>query len=81
MQKIAFFVDGGYFVRRIKYYHRKFFQAHALEPQNIVPIIYNLVRKHQENLGRGELYRIYYYDSFPRSAWECIHPIKPDTVT
>ncbi|MGI9275873.1 MAG: NYN domain-containing protein [Endozoicomonas sp.] len=65
MQKIAFFVDGGYFVRRIKYYHRKFFQGHALEPQNIVSIIYNLVRKHQENLARDELYRIYYYDAPP----------------
>ncbi len=66
-KKIAFFVDGGYFVKRVRYFLRKYFNAASLEPQHVIEILYWLVSKHQseERLNREELYRIFYYDSPP----------------
>lgn len=63
--KIAFFIDGGYFIRRVRFFHRKYFPHLELKPEHVVTIIYHLVKKHKEALKRDELYRIYYYDAPP----------------
>ena len=65
MQKIAFFIDGGYLIRRIQFYKRKFFPDAVLKPEHVVDLIYQIVGLHKEKLGRDELYRIYYYDAPP----------------
>ena len=65
MQKIAFFVDGGYFIHRVRFFHRKYFPHLELRPEHVVTIIYHLVKKHKEALKRDELYRIFYYDAPP----------------
>jgi uncharacterized LabA/DUF88 family protein len=68
-KKVAFFVDGGYFMSRIKFYYRKFYSTSGvvLTPQHVVELLYFLIRSHQTNLHRDELYRIYYYDAPPYS--------------
>ena len=66
-RKVAFFVDGGYFVSRIRYYHRKFFPSQSLEAAHIIEILYRIVNAHKckDHLDREELYRIFYYDAPP----------------
>lgn len=64
-RKIAFFVDGGFFVQRIKYYHRKYFDSVQLEPKHIVYVLQRFVRLHKDNLNRDDIYRVYYYDAPP----------------
>ncbi|MFC3679341.1 NYN domain-containing protein [Bacterioplanoides pacificum] len=65
MKKIAFLVDGGYFIRRVKYFHRTYFNSHQLTVRNCNDLLYQLVQGHQTELNRNELYRIYYYDAPP----------------
>jgi len=64
-RKIAFFIDGGFFIHRIKYFQRKHFPNHPLEPSHIIKVLYAMVQKHQKMHRRGDLYRIYYYDAPP----------------
>lgn len=68
-KKVAFFVDGGYFMSRIKYYYRKYYSTSGVDltPKHVVDLLYSLIRNHQDNLHRDELYRIYYYDAPPYS--------------
>lgn len=66
-RKIAFFIDGGYFKKRIEFYHRRHFdtERNPLTPVILKSVLYKLTTKHQHNLKRDELYRIYYYDAPP----------------
>ncbi|KAB0587623.1 MULTISPECIES: NYN domain-containing protein [Edwardsiella] len=72
MKKTAVLIDGGYFIRRIDYFLRKHFPDHELDSQQLVKIIWRIVRFHVEVPHGGhperealELYRIYYYDCPP----------------
>lgn len=66
-RKIAFFIDGGYFKRRIKFYHRRYFDEaiSPLTPHVLQSTLYKLVNKHKQALEREDIYRIYYYDAPP----------------
>ncbi len=64
-KKIAFFVDGGYFIRRINFYLRKYFPGQTLSPKQIISILYSLIKRHKKHVDRSDLYRIYYYDAPP----------------
>lgn len=64
-RKVAFFVDGGYFIRRIKYFHRKYYPAQLLPSSIVLHILNQLVELHQHHFDRHELYRVYYYDAPP----------------
>lgn len=66
-RKIAFFIDGGYFKRRIDFYHRRHFDviANPITPEALQLCLYKLVNKHQTDLDRKDTYRIYYYDAPP----------------
>lgn len=66
-RKIAFFIDGGYFKRRINFFHRNYFDvdANPLTPQILQAVLYKLVNKHKQDLDRSDTYRIYYYDAPP----------------
>ncbi|MGF1873675.1 NYN domain-containing protein [Photobacterium indicum] len=64
-KKIAFFVDGGYFTRRIDFFLRKYFAGSSLTPEQVISILYYLVNRHKQHVSRDELYRIYYYDAPP----------------
>lgn len=64
-RKIAFFVDGGYLVNRVRFYHRHYFAHVALEPQHIVSLLQRYIKLHRDNLDRDDLYRVYYYDAPP----------------
>lgn len=72
MKKTAVLIDGGYFIRRIDYFLRKHFKGHELDSQQLVKIIWRIVKFHVEVPHGGhsdreplELYRIYYYDCPP----------------
>ena len=58
-------MDGGYFVRRIEFFHRKYFKSHTLTAEHMTAILLYLVNRHQKSLHRNELYRIFYYDAPP----------------
>lgn len=66
-QKIAFFIDGGYFKRRIDFYHRRHFDVNTnpLTPEALQKVLYKLVGRHKKDLERDQVYRIYYYDAPP----------------
>lgn len=66
-QKIAFFIDGGYFKRRIDFYHRRYFNVvvNPLTPEALQKVLYKLVSRHKQDLDRNQVYRIYYYDAPP----------------
>lgn len=64
-KKIAFLVDGGYFIRRIDFFNRRFFRNNTLTPEHIVYLIQHIVTRHMQDLKRDELYRIYFYDAPP----------------
>tara|TARA_B110000211_G_scaffold222246_1_gene270728 strand:+ start:520 stop:1269 length:750 start_codon:yes stop_codon:yes gene_type:complete len=66
-RKIAFFIDGGYFKRRVTYFHRTFFDVDnfPLTPEALQSVLYRLVSKHKQDLERTDTYRIYYYDAPP----------------
>lgn len=65
MKKVAFLVDGGYFIRRVKFYHRRYFNSQELRAQHCADLLYRIVQSHQSELRRDELYRVYYYDAPP----------------
>ena len=77
MSKIAFLVDGGYFISRIKFFHRKYYSHEPLTSNTCVQILYQFVRQHQEKLNREELYRIYYYDAAPLDR-QLRYPVTPE---
>ncbi len=64
-RKIAFFVDGGYFISRLRFFHRHYFKNTDLTCEHAINILYKMVNRHKckENLNRDEMYRIYYYDA------------------
>ncbi len=64
-RKIAVFVDGGYFIQRINYFHRTFFREHQISSSEIVDVLKYIISKHQYHFHREDLYRIYYYDAPP----------------
>lgn len=64
-KKVAFLVDGGYFIRRVDFFNRKFFKDSKLTPHHIVSLMQHIVMRHQGDLKRDELYRIYFYDAPP----------------
>ncbi|MCD1409620.1 NYN domain-containing protein [Vibrio vulnificus] len=63
--KITFFIDGGYFIRRVKFYHRKYFPSATLQPEHVTRILRKIVSKHRTDLKRDETYRVFYYDAPP----------------
>lgn len=63
--KIAFFVDGGFFVRRVEFFSRKYFKGQQILPEHMVSIMLHLVSRHKAYLNKSDLYRIYYYDAPP----------------
>ena len=64
-KKIAFLIDGGYFIRRIEFFNRKYFKGSKLSPEQIVSLMLHIVERHKSDLRRDELYRIYFYDAPP----------------
>jgi len=63
--KIAVFVDGGFFVRRVEFFSRKYFGAQKVLPEHMVSIMLHIINQHQAHLKKDILYRIYYYDAPP----------------
>ena len=69
--KTAILVDGSFFVRRVHFYHRKYFAEQPdLTGQNLVDILLGLQRKHLSSRGpnslyTNHLYRVFYYDCKP----------------
>lgn len=64
-KKVAFFVDGGFFIQRVKYHHRHYFASQSLTADVVLRVLIRLVSYHQKNLKRDDLYRVYYYDAPP----------------
>lgn len=63
-KKIALFIDGGYFIRRLRFFCRKYYPSHQLAPEETVRILRRLAYLHSTHSHR-ELYRVYYYDAAP----------------
>lgn len=69
-RKVAIFVDGGYFIRKVQFFWRKYFQnkdTNTLPPlkaEHCADLLSQLVSKHQQNCER-ELYRVFYYNAPP----------------
>ena len=66
-KKIAFFIDGGYFIKRMKFYYRKYFNGCGVDltRRRVVKDLYTFIKRHRDSLERQDLYRIYYYDAPP----------------
>lgn len=64
-RKVAFFVDGGFFIQRVKYHHRRYFASQPLTAEVVLRVLRRLISNHQRNLNRDDLYRVYYYDAPP----------------
>lgn len=74
MKKVALLIDGGFFIKRINYYLRNFFDNHPITAANLTDIVWSMVNFHLEgthgrhrNQSLKELFRIYYYDCPPPS--------------
>ena len=74
MKKVALLIDGGFFIKRVNYYLRNFFDNHPITAANLTDIVWNMVNFHLEgthgkhrNQSLKELFRIYYYDCPPPS--------------
>lgn len=65
MNKVAFFVDGGYFVKRIKFHVRRYFEGAELTPEQCFELLLSMIEFHMNKLGRSEIYRVFYYDAPP----------------
>lgn len=90
-RKIAFFVDGGFFVSRLKYYKRKFFQDSDLTADNAVKCLRNIISNHERDCNANsreegptkiyrERYRVFYYDA-PPFADQFRYPVAPPEHT
>lgn len=65
-KKVAFFVDGGFFINRLRFFNRKYFPSKELTPSIAVKLLRRLIKSHQERLTpERDRYRSYYYDAPP----------------
>lgn len=65
-------IDGGFFIKRIDFFLRKFFDKAEIDSSQLMSIIWRIVKfhieiKHGRHTDRRplELYRIYFYDCSP----------------
>ena len=72
MKKTAILIDGGFFIKRIEYFLRKFFNNQEVKSDQLMLIIWRIVKYHIDKPhGRHterkplELYRIFFYDCEP----------------
>ena len=67
--KAAILVDGSFFLKRLQFFKRKYYQSHSeLSPAETVQILSIISKKHLQSTGSGSyqhLYRVFYYDSPP----------------
>lgn len=69
--KTAILVDGSFFVRRVLFFHKKYFASQpALMGQQLVDVLTTLVKRHLSSRGAHDkfvhhLYRLFYYDCEP----------------
>ncbi|HBN9861132.1 TPA: NYN domain-containing protein [Pseudomonas aeruginosa] len=71
MKRTAILFDGGFFVKRIEYFLRKYFGNTELSAGDLCKVLNQIARQHVQDLTdtRGAqphtLYRIYFYDCPP----------------
>ncbi|SEJ60215.1 NYN domain-containing protein [Azotobacter beijerinckii] len=71
MKQTAILVDGGFFIRRIDHFQRKYFQGLNLTAEHLTQILNRIATQHVQNLSSPKntqphtLYRIYFYDCPP----------------
>ena len=63
MEKVAFIVDGGFFVKKYKEHYKKF--PTAKEVEQYILQIFTYIRKNHNQYNSIEMYRIFYYDCPP----------------
>ncbi|QUX90324.1 nuclease [Marinomonas sp. A3A] len=67
--KVAFLVDGSFFLKRLQFFKRKYYTTHPdLTANETVQILSLAIRRHLNNSSHGSyqhLYRVFYYDSPP----------------
>lgn len=71
-KQVAVLIDGGFFIQRVNYYLRKFFDNYNISAIQLTDLIWHIVKYHIEaphgkhtNRSHLELYRIYFYDCSP----------------
>jgi hypothetical protein len=69
-RKIAFFVDGGYFISRLRFFHRHYFKDTELTADHAIEILYKMVNKHRskEQLNRLPVVRCVGNHSFSEAC-------------
>lgn len=72
MKRTAILVDGGFFIRRIDHFQRKYFQGLNLTAEQLCQILNRVATQHVQSLSKPPkitqphtLYRIYFYDCPP----------------
>lgn len=67
--KIAFLIDGSFFLNRLQFFKRKYYSSKPdLTSEQIVLVIQQIIKKHLFNCPKNiyqHTYRIFYYDSPP----------------
>lgn len=71
MKRTAILFDGGFFVKRIEHFRRKFFEGVDLSAEHFCQVLNRIAQQHVQDLTRARgaqphtLYRIYFYDCPP----------------
>lgn len=67
--KIAFLIDGSFFLNRLQFFKRKYYSSKPdLTSEQIILVIQQIIKKHLFNCPKNiyqHTYRIFYYDSPP----------------
>lgn len=77
--KVAFLVDGSFYLKRLSFFKRKYYGSKPdLDPQQVVQLLNRIVKKHIES-ERAEryqhLYRVFFYDA-PSLDIKAHYPLK-----
>ena len=71
MKRTAILFDGGFFVKRVDYFLRKFFPGVEISADQLCQVMNRIVQQHFQDLTKARgaqphtLYRVYFYDCPP----------------
>ncbi|VUD41510.1 hypothetical protein TDB9533_00504 [Thalassocella blandensis] len=64
-RKVAFFIDGNFYIKRLGFFARKYFSSRKILPQQAIYILRDIIHYHESKCGSRDRYRSYYYDAPP----------------
>lgn len=71
MKRTAILFDGGFFVKRIEHFRRKYFEGVELSAEHLCQVLNRIAQQHVADLSKAKgaqphtLYRVYFYDCPP----------------